>query len=285
MIQFEWRQVATLAGKEFRDRVRNRWVLAVAVVFTVFSVAISYFGGAEQGTLGPRSIEFVITSLVSLVIYLVPLIALLLGFDAIVGERERGSLDLLLALPLTRGELLLGKYLGLAGALACSTLAGFALMAGLLYARFGWPGLYQYLGFVLSATLLGLAFLSLALFLSVLSRDRTRASGMAIALWFFFVLVFDLLLLGLLVAGSGQPGGASGGIAGSLFSGDWVAWLLLLNPADIFRILNIFSLDQLRSLGGVAGIVPPSLADPWLMSGAMLAWIAVPLVLAARRFR
>ena len=94
-----------------------------------------------------------------------------------------------------------------------------------------------------------------------------------------------MFVLGLLVAGSGQPGGASGGIAGSLFSGDWVAWLLLLNPADIFRILNIFSLDQLRSLGGVAGIVPPSLADPWLMSGAMLAWIAVPLVLAARRFR
>jgi Cu-processing system permease protein len=284
MIGFEFRQVASLAGKEFRDRVRNRWVLAVALVFTVFSVAISYFGGAEQGTLGPRSIEFVITSQVSLVIYLVPLIALLLGFDAIVGERERGSLDLLLALPLTRGELLLGKYLGLAGALACSTVAGFALMAGLLYERFGWQGLYPYLGFVLSAVLLGLAFLSLALLLSVLSRDRTRASGMAIALWFFFVLVFDLLLLGLLVAGSGQPG-ASGGFAGGLFSGDWLAWLLLLNPADIFRILNVFALDQLRGLSGVAGIVSPSLADPWLMSGAMLAWIAVPLVLAARRFR
>ncbi|CAG2143426.1 putative ABC transporter permease protein NosY [Cupriavidus yeoncheonensis] len=287
MIHFEFRQVATLAGKEFRDRVRNRWVLAVALVFTVFSVAISYFGGAEQGTLGPRSIEFVVTSQVSLVIYLVPLIALLLGFDAIVGERERGSLDLLLALPLTRGELLLGKYLGLAGALACSTIAGFALMAGLLYERFGWPGLYPYLGFVLSAVLLGLAFLSMALLLSVRSRDRTRASGMAIALWFFFVLVFDLLLLGLLVASSGQPGtsGGSGGFAAGLFSGDWLAWLLLLNPADIFRILNVFSLDQLRGLSGVAGIVPPSLADPWLMSGAMLAWIAVPLVLAARRFR
>lgn len=284
MIHFEFRQVATLAGKEFRDRVRNRWVLAVALVFTVFSVAISYFGGAEQGTLGPRSIEFVITSQVSLVIYLVPLIALLLGFDAIVGERERGSLDLLLALPLTRGELLLGKYLGLAGALACSTTAGFALMAGLLYERFGWQGFYPYLAFVLSAVLLGLAFLSLALLLSVLSRDRTRASGMAIALWFFFVLVFDLLLLGLLVASSGQPGG-SGGFAAGLFSGDWLAWLLLLNPADIFRILNVFSLDQLRGLSGVAGIVSPSLADPWLMSGAMLVWIAVPLVLAARRFR
>jgi drug/metabolite transporter (DMT)-like permease len=108
-------QILTIAAKEFRDRMRNRWVLAVALVFTVFSLVIAYFGGAQQGAVGFRSIEFTIASLVSLVIYLIPLIALLLGFDAIVGERERGSLDLLLALPITRLELLLGKYLGLAG--------------------------------------------------------------------------------------------------------------------------------------------------------------------------
>ena len=74
-------QILTLAVKEFRDRLRNRWVLAVALVFTVFSLVITYFGGAQQGQLGLRSIEFTITSLVSLVIYLIPLIARLLGFD------------------------------------------------------------------------------------------------------------------------------------------------------------------------------------------------------------
>ena len=121
--------ILTIAAKEFRDRMRNRWVLAVALVFTVFSLVIAYFGGAQQGSVGFRSIEFTIASLVSLVIYLIPLIALLLGFDAIVGERERGSLDLLLALPITRLELLLGKYLGLAAALTLSTLAGFGLVA------------------------------------------------------------------------------------------------------------------------------------------------------------
>jgi len=269
----EWRQIATLAGKEFRERMRNRWVLAVALVFTVFSLVIGYFGGAQQGQLGPRSIEFVIASLVSLVIYLVPLIALLLGFDAIVGERERGSLDLLLALPITRLELLLGKYLGLAAALLLSTLAGFALMAALLTRQFGWAGLGRFLGFVLSAGLLGLAFLSLALLVSAVSRERTRASGLAIALWFGFVLVFDLLMLGLLVASGGEAGGPA------------LAYLLLLNPADVFRILNVFSLEQLRSLDGLASIVPPALANPWLMGTAMLAWIAAPLGLAYWRFR
>ena len=45
----EFTQILTIAGKEFRDRMRNRWVLAVALVFTVFSLAIAYFGGAQQG--------------------------------------------------------------------------------------------------------------------------------------------------------------------------------------------------------------------------------------------
>ncbi|WP_269632964.1 ABC transporter permease [Pelomonas sp. BJYL3] len=269
----QWHALATLAGKEFRDRLRNRWVLAVALVFTAFSLAITYFGSAAQGVVGPRSIELTIASLVSLVIYLIPLIALLLGFDAVVGERERGSLDLLLAHPLTRLELLLGKYLGLAAALSLSTLIGFALVGVLLWQRFGQAGLYHYSGFVLSSVLLGLAFLSLALLISVLARDRTRASGLAISLWFVLVLVFDLALMGLLVASQGQVGGEA------------LAYVLLLNPADLFRILNVFALDDVRRLYGLAAVVPPSLGQPWLLATAMLGWIFAPLALASWRFK
>ncbi len=270
---FEFRQVGSLALKEFRDRLRNRWVLAVALVFALFSIAITYFGGAAQGQIGPRSIEVTVASLVSLVIYLIPLIALLLGFDAIVGERERGSLDLLLALPITRLELLLGKYLGLAAALTLSTLTGFALVAVPLFHQFSWYGLYHYIGFTLSAVLLGLSFLSLAILISVLARDRARASGLAIGLWFSLVLVFDLVLLGLLVASGGE------------FGGDAIAYALLLNPADVFRILNVFSMDDMRRLYGLASVVPPSLGQPWVMGSAMLAWIVAPLSLALWRFK
>jgi Cu-processing system permease protein len=273
VIRMELRQVATLAGKEFWDRIRNRWVLAVALVFTVFALVIAYFGGAQQGAVGFRSIEFTIASLVSLVIYLIPLIALVLGFDAIVGERERGSLDLLLSLPITRFELLLGKYLGLAAALAFSTLAGFGLVAVVLAPSLELNALYHYFGFMLSSVLLGMAFLSLAVMISVFAADRTRASGIAIALWFFFVLVFDLLLLGALV------------VTGGRYGGEIFPYLLLLNPADVFRVLNIFSLDDVRTLYGLATVFPRALAAPWLLTLVMLAWIAAPLGIAAWRFR
>lgn len=267
------RQIATIAAKEFRDRIRNRWVLAVALVFAVFSLVIAYFGGAQQGVVGFRSIEITIASLVSLVIYLIPLIALLLGFDAIVGERERGSLDLLLALPITRLELLLGKYLGLAAALTVSMLGGFGVVMALLSGKIDANGLFHFAGFMFSSVLLGLAFLSVAVLLSVIARDRTRASGLAIAAWFFFVLVFDLLMLGLLV-------GTGGRMAGDAFT-----WLLLLNPADVFRILNVFSLEDVRTLYGLASIVPPALGNPLAMGAVMCLWIVFPLLLAQWRFK
>ncbi len=275
--RLQWRPLAAVAHKEFRDRLRNRWVLAVTLVFAAFSFAITWFGGAGQGLIGPTSLELTITSLVSLVIYLIPLIALLLGFDTIVGERERGSLDLLLALPITRLELLLGKYLGLAAALTVATLLGLAGVAVLLVMRFGQAGLVHYGGFMISAVLLGLAFLSLALLLSTLARDRAQASGLAIAIWFVLVLVFDLVLLGLLVA--------TGGDLGGWLDGDRAAWLLLLNPADIFRILNIFSLDDVRRSYGLISLVPAALGKPWLMGAAMGAWIVLPLALASWRFK
>ncbi|WP_198019639.1 ABC transporter permease [Pseudogulbenkiania sp. MAI-1] len=269
----ELNAIRTVAAKEFRDRLRNRWVLAVSVVFTLFALVIAYFGAAQQGEVGLRGIEVTIASLVSLVIYLIPLIALLLGFDAIVGERERGSLELMLSLPISRAELILGKYGGLAAALSVATLTGFGLAGALLVTRLPAAALYHYAGFMLSALLLGLAFLSLAVLVSVLAGDRTRASGAAIALWFFFVLIFDLLLLGLLVVQGDGP------------LGEWLPYLMLLNPADLFRALNIFSSDELRSFYGLGSVLPDLMTQPLMLGGMLTGWIVAPLAAALWRFR
>ena len=273
MIGLEFRPILAVAGTEFRDRLRNRWVLVVAVLFTAFALLIAYFGSAQQGAVGWRGIDVTIASLVSLVIYLVPLIALILGYDAIVAERERGSLDLLLSLPITRFELLLGKFAGLAGALGSATLAGFGAAGLVLYSQVGGSVLDHYVGFIVSALLLGLVFLSLAVMVSVLATDRVRASGAAIALWFFYVLVYDLLLLGGLVAAAGR------------FSLKFFPVLLLLNPTDVFRILNIFGYADVQRLYGLATVFPESLANPALLGGVMLLWIIVPLAIAAWRFK
>jgi Cu-processing system permease protein len=234
---------------------------------------IAYFGGAQTGEVGFRGIGVTVASLTSLAIYLVPLIALLLGFDAIVGERERGTLDLLLSMPISRSGLLLGKYCGLGAALSLSTLAGFGIALLPLANHLNAHDLRLYLLFVASTILLGLAFLSLAVLISVIARERARASGAAIAIWFFFVLVFDLALLGVLVASAGRGTSA------------WAPYALLLNPADVFRVLNVFSLDSMRSAFGLETLLPAHWNDPYLLCAVMLAWILAPLGLALWRFR
>ncbi len=272
-MSIELKQIGTIAQKEFWDRIRNRWVLAVTAIFIFFALVIAYFGASQEGVVGFSSIELTIASLVSLAIYLVPLIALILGYDAIVGERERGSLDLLLALPITRFELLLGKYIGLSTALTFSIATGFGLVGLFLSYQIDLGALGQYAGFMLSTILMGMAFLSLSFLISVLATNKTIASGTAIALWFFYVLIYDLILLGVLVVTEGQMGG------------DFFPFLLLLNPADIFRILNIFSLEQVKTLYGLATVFPESLANPWVLSVSMLFWIVAPLGVAYWKFR
>jgi Cu-processing system permease protein len=268
----DWGQVRVIAAKEFRDRIRNRWVLAVAIIFALFALAIAYFGAAQQGEVGLRNVDVTVASLVSLVTYLVPLIALILGYDAIVGEKERGSLELMLSMPITRFEILSGKYLGLATALASSTVLGFG--AGLLplASALSVSDGFHYAGFVGSAILMGLAFLSISMLVSVLALDRVRASGVAIGLWFFFVLIFDLLLMGALVLSQGRLG-----------SGMFAA-LLMLNPADVFRLLNIFSSEQVQSMYGLATVMPERLTDPSVLLAIMAAWIVLPFYLANWRF-
>jgi Cu-processing system permease protein len=87
------------------------------------------------------------------------------------------------------------------------------------------------------------------------------------------VLVYDLILLGVLVVTEGR------------YTGGVFPVLLLLNPADIFRILNIFSLEEAKTLYGLATVFPETLANPWLLGATMVFWIVAPLALAYAKFR
>ena len=93
-------QVWNIARKEFSDGLRNRWLLAITLLFAVLAVGIAWLGAAASGQLGFTSIPATIASLASLATFpQMPLIALLLAYDAIVGEEESGTLMLLLTYP------------------------------------------------------------------------------------------------------------------------------------------------------------------------------------------
>lgn len=78
----------TIARKELSDSFRNRWLVAISLVFATLALGIAWFGAAASGQVGYASTPATIASLASLGIFLIPLIALLLAYDAIVGEEE-----------------------------------------------------------------------------------------------------------------------------------------------------------------------------------------------------
>ncbi len=86
--------------------------MAISLVFATLALGIAWFGAAASGQVGYASTPATIASLASLGIFLIPLIALLLAYDAIVGEEEGGTLLLLMTYPLSKSQLLLGKFLG-----------------------------------------------------------------------------------------------------------------------------------------------------------------------------
>ena len=106
------RNILIVARKEIQEGLRNRWVLATTLLLAALALSLTFLGSAPTGNVGVRALDVVIVSLSSLTIFLLPLIALLISHDAIVGEMERGTMLLLLSYPVARWQVLLGKFVG-----------------------------------------------------------------------------------------------------------------------------------------------------------------------------
>ncbi len=270
-------EILAVGVKEFRDGMRNRWILAITIIFALFALGLAYFGAAASGQVGFTSLDTTIVSLASLAIFVIPLIALLLAYDSVVGEAEAGTLLLLLSYPLTRFQLLTGKFVGHASVLAVSTVLGFGVAGVVIGGETGQllaPVLWRALGFfIASAVLLGWVFVAFAYLASVVASEKPRAAGLALITWFFFVLVFDLGLLGLLV-------GAQGAISNDVFP-----YLLLLNPTDVFRLANLSGFQAAQAYSGLASVAAAQLFRPWLLLLVLIGWTVVPFGIAALLFQ
>jgi len=269
--------IATIAGREVRDALRNRWILSTVLLMAGLALTLGFLGSAPTGEVGAGPLEVTIVSLSSLTIFLVPLIALLISHDAIVGEQDRGTLLLLLSYPVARWQVLVGKFLGHIAVLGFATVLGYGTAgAALALGRAGGVDLESITGFagmVGSSVLLGAVFIALGYLVSAMVRERATAAGLAIGIWLALVLLYDMALLGLLVADQGKT------LSAALFN-----WLLLLNPADIYRLLNLAGLSKASLFAGMAGLSEQMQFGRSVLLAALTAWAAVPLTLAALVF-
>jgi Cu-processing system permease protein len=253
---------------------RNLWIFMATLIMLAFALALSFAGSAPTGTLGVDMLTVSVASMTTLSVYLAPLLALMMSFDAIAGDRERGSLALLLTYPAGRGEILAGKFLAHLAALTIAMVIGFGA-AGAIAAWFGGAGaesLTALARLVATSILLGAVFLVLGYAISALASSTTSAAGLSAGLWLVFVVLFDLALLGAVVMDSG------GAFTQSVFP-----WVMVANPADAFRIWNIAASDSVALTSGMAGAA--SALPGWAAPLSLLAWPVVGFLLARAAFR
>ncbi len=253
---------------------RNRWVLIAVVLMVVFSLVLSAVGSAPSGRLGADSLSVTVASLTSLSVYLVPLVALLMSFDAVAGEVERGTLPLLLTYPVARWEVLAGKLLAHTAILIVALVAGYGAAAAIAIATD--PSAVSGIGalwrLTWSSTLLGATFLGIGYALSSLARRASGAAGLAIGLWLGLVVLYDLGLLAAVVADDGGT-----------FTTQFFPVALLANPADAFRLFNLTAANASAAasgVGGAAGAIPQ-----WQSLISIVIWPMFALGLASLAFR
>ena len=138
----------------------------------------------------------------------------------------------------------------------------------------GIDDLGRYLPFVGFALSLAAAFVTLGAMAAILARGRAKGLGFAIFVWFFFVLFYDLLVMG--IAFLLPEHSANQFIFLSLFG----------NPVDLARVGSLIAMDD-PAVFGYAGMAlvkflgGTSLANVVLIGGLVI-WIVVPLVISDR---
>ena len=146
-------------------------------------------------------------ALVGFLTFLVPLIAIALGFDAVNGEFNQRTLSRVLAQPVYRDALLMGKFLAGLFTIALVLAAIWLLIFGLGVVGLGVPPtgeeVARLLLFLLATIFYGGVWLALALVFSTLFRQPATAALGAIAVWLFFIIFWSIVAR--LVAQTLQP--------------------------------------------------------------------------------
>lgn len=257
------RTARKVLGYQLRDIVRNRWMIAYAVILLTLTETLFQLGGD-----GTR----VVLSLLNVVLILVPLVALTFGTLHLYNARE--FIELLLAQPVGRGELFAGLWGGVALPLAGALNLGVGLpfLAHSAAARIS---IGSVLMLLVTGTMLTAVFTALAFLIALKFEDRARGFGAALLVWLVCAVLYDGVVL----------------IVTTLFA-DYplevpLLGLTVLNPLDLGRVMLLLDLDLSALMGYTGAVFQRILGTPLglaVAAIALLGWVTVPLKLAARRF-
>lgn len=265
-----------IAKKEFADALRSRMLWAIVVLIAGMTslaagvmVLVPGVAGDPVSAIGGAS---------QFAAMLVPIMALIAGYLAIAGERESGSLKILLGLPPSRGEVLAGKFLGRAAVVGIGVAAGFAISGFVTATLYGVLPVVDFAGVTVLSAVLGISFVGIAVGISATTAKRSRAMTLAVSAYLALTLLWDVV-----------PQGVHLVIEGSMPGPTVPGWFLLLQGASPSGAYNALVqrvlMDTDTAISARLGGEVPAYLDAPVFVAIVLLWTALPLLFGYLRFR
>lgn len=266
--------IGLLIRREVRDAVRNRWLAWYAAVFAVLAWSLSWMGLSLIEQHGVSSFGRTSVSMINLVLLVVPLMGVLLGAMSLALEREKGTLAYTLSQPVTAGEVLLGKYLGLSLSMLAALLIGFGLSGLYIAWKTGIDELGAYAGLLGLSFALAMISLGLGLLVSAALKRASLAIGLAVLIWSGLVYFGDLGIMGSAVV--------------LKFSVHQLLAAACANPLQVYKLAAVLVADGSLDVLGPAGQYAVRNLGPRLFPLLLLllaGWVLLPLLATYVVFR
>ena len=274
----QMRAIFALYKKEYRDYIRNKWFITLTLIFLILATITSYFGASGVGF---RGLKETVTAMISLNSFLIPIVAIMMGHGAIINEREKGSIQILLSYPITRMEFFAAKYLAMSTLLFTTIFLGFGSAGIIITLGGGGSNWIPFLHFLFSTFLMGMVFLAFSFLISSMAERKSTAMGGGIFIWFFFTMIIGLIFLGLFALAGVDYGEV---IRGEAEPPEWIWKVLFISPLDTYQT-NVALIYDIKNFFGYEMPFIPDYINIWSTSLALVLWATVPSILAAEIFR
>lgn len=273
-----------VARKDFEDASRSMtlWALTALLILLVAGLsAVPYLLATDAQAPG---FEDALAFLFTPIGFLVPIIGLVVGYQAIVGERESGSIRFLLGLPNSRRDVLVGKLLGRTGVVAVATVIGFLVGAVVIAALYDGFAVADYLGLAAFSLVVGLVYVAIAVGVSASVTSRAKAVAGVLGIFVVFDVLWQFVPMSIYWLLEGE--------LPNLFENvpAWYVFVERLSPGESLSAIALTLVEfagagdlDLTAAGRVGGELPFYLEN-WFAWLIVLAWIAVPLAIGYYRF-
>lgn len=193
-----------VARKDFQDAIRSYWLWGLSGLFIVVLalppalIVLDIIQLGEQQGDGGLTTDVFVFLLQDTMTLLVPIIAIVVAYASVAGERDSGTLKLLLSLPHSRLDVVTGKVLGRSGVVVIPVVIGFIVAAVVFLATPVEVKLQNYLLFIFLTAVLGVVFVAVAVGISAGARTARRAMIGTVGVYVLFTLFWNRFAQGVI---------------------------------------------------------------------------------------